>query len=165
MVSDKHRRRAAETLTARWQDPEFRAKMQRLGKAQDHPTGERHGNWKGGETRTNAGYVRVWNGTKYIPRSHAVWNAAHPNDPILPGEHIHHSNRIRDDDRPENLQKIAAGDHNSLHHKGRVWTPEHRAKAVAGMRKAQRQYTVKSCGNAHSGCRLCTPSRWPTKAP
>ena len=32
------------------------------------------------------------------------------------GEHVHHINCIRDDNRPENLVILAAGDHSSAHH-------------------------------------------------
>lgn len=63
--------------------------------------GAAHPNYKGG-WRDEFGYIHI--GKKL--RSHIVWNAAHPDDPILPGQVIHHRNEIKDDDRPENLEKL-----------------------------------------------------------
>jgi hypothetical protein len=40
-----------------------------------------------------------------LPRSHLVWNRAHPDDLVQPGEQVRHVNRVRDDDRIENLEK------------------------------------------------------------
>ena len=42
-----------------------------------------------------------------IARSHYVWDLTHPDDPVLPGEVIHHMNGQSLDDRPENLAKLA----------------------------------------------------------
>lgn len=50
-----------------------------------------------------------------IMRSHLVWNRAHPDDPVQKGEHVHHLNHVRDDDRVENLQKMNAAAHARLH--------------------------------------------------
>ena len=46
-----------------------------------------------------------------IRRSHLVWNENHPQNPVLPGEHVHHINGIRDDDRPENLLRMDSSEH------------------------------------------------------
>lgn len=93
--------------------------------------GEAAPNWRGGTYTVNGGYVRQrlteaeaarhptarrrsggsWN----IQRSHLVWNEAHPDDPVQPGEHVHHLNHVRDDDRIENLQKMKAGEHEAMH--------------------------------------------------
>ncbi|RDI73319.1 HNH endonuclease [Gaiella occulta] len=54
-------------------------------------------------------------GTFSIPRSHAVWNETHPNDVVQPGEHVHHENGIRDDDRAENLRRMDAAEHEGMH--------------------------------------------------
>lgn len=51
-----------------------------------------------------------------IMRSHYVWNLNNQDDPVQPGEVIHHINRMRDDDRIENLQKLSStAEHNALH--------------------------------------------------
>lgn len=46
---------------------------------------------------------------------------------LLPSEHVHHVNEIKNDDRPENLQYLSNSQHTSLHMKKR-WTPENRKK-------------------------------------
>lgn len=60
-----------------------------------------------------------------IPRSHLVWNRAHPEDLVEPGDEVHHVNRTPDDDRIENLRKLTP----SAHH------AEHRAERRERMRK------------------------------
>jgi hypothetical protein len=41
----------------------------------------------------------------YIARSHYVWNVAHPDDPVRPGQTVHHVNGDSLDDRPNNLER------------------------------------------------------------
>lgn len=91
-------------------------------------TGARNPRWTGGQWTLTSGYVRVGlteeearrhptaiKATKRrqwsIQRSHLVWNEHHPTDLVTSGEHVHHLNRIRDDDRIENLAKLTAADH------------------------------------------------------
>lgn len=70
-----------------------------------------------------ARYARVYTGRdeegrpRYIQRSHHVWNQHHPDDPILPGEYIHHVDHNRFNDAPANLRKLRAGEHQSYHAK------------------------------------------------
>lgn len=45
----------------------------------------------------------------------AVWNAIHPDDPIIQGEVIHHINGDHDDNTPSNLLKINQSDHGKYH--------------------------------------------------
>jgi hypothetical protein len=93
-------------------------------------SGSGHANWKGGESRDRTGYVRctitkqqaaLWptatlNSYRWsIMRSHKVWNLAHPGDVVTSGYQVHHLNGIRDDDRPENLQKLSIDDHYAVH--------------------------------------------------
>ncbi|MFW9899667.1 MAG: NUMOD3 domain-containing DNA-binding protein [Candidatus Thorarchaeota archaeon] len=51
---------------------------------------------------------------------HKIWNDHHPDDPILPGDGnvIHHKDFDYSNDDPNNLQKMKAFDHLSLHKKG-----------------------------------------------
>lgn len=58
---------------------------------------------------------RVTINGKRLYRSHAVWNAEHPDDLVLPGEIVHHQNENKADDVPENLEKMADVTHRSLH--------------------------------------------------
>lgn len=100
-------------------------------KAQGIYSGPGHPAWKGGEYR-NKGHIRAvldseeaarhptaikhsrsnhWT----IQRSHIVWNKAHPTDQVQVGDHIHHINGIRDDDRIENLVRLSGSAHIAMH--------------------------------------------------
>ena len=53
----------------------------------------------------------------YINRSHLIWNIHHPNDPVLPGQIIHHINNKSLDDRIENLAKAnSQSEHLKMYH-------------------------------------------------
>lgn len=92
--------------------------------------GAQHHHWRGGEWRLNSGYWRVTvsdveaaqmptaikhGGGWSLPRSHHVWNLANPDDPVVPGEVIHHIDHVRDHDVIENFQKLTASEHYALH--------------------------------------------------
>lgn len=101
---------------------------------------------------------------RYVMRSRVVWSETNPDDPLLPGEVIHHINRVRDDDRPENLQKFRTHAEHTLHHKtGWTQSAAHVRKRVQA--SAERQYTVKSCGKAHSSCAVCRPDLYVKMSP
>jgi hypothetical protein len=53
-----------------------------------------------------------------IKRSHLVWNRAHPDDPVLPGQLVVPLNGVRDDDRPENLEKLSDGVREKVRRRG-----------------------------------------------
>jgi hypothetical protein len=57
----------------------------------------------------------VFDDDTQMPRAHYVWLKTYPNDPILDGEVIHHKNENKEDDSPDNLEKITAFKHRSLH--------------------------------------------------
>lgn len=58
-------------------------------------------------------YARSKKGT--VVESHYIWWLNHPNDPILPGEVIHHINQNRQDNRIGNLTKLPRSGHTRLH--------------------------------------------------
>lgn len=65
-------------------------------------------------------YAKVYLGRingkpKYMQRSHAVWNAAHPDDPVRRGEHIHHIDHNPRNDDIANLAKLTKRAHAQLH--------------------------------------------------
>lgn len=76
--------------------------------------------FKAGRTGQRASRYHVYLGRvdgkpKYMPRSHWVWNQHHPDDPVQPGEHIHHIDHDKLNDEIANLQKLSAREHAELH--------------------------------------------------
>jgi hypothetical protein len=99
--------------------PEIRARIGRAG-SQNH-------NYRGG-WKDDFGYIHIGG----VLRSHVVWDASHPDDPIKHGEVIHHRNGVKNDDRPENLEKLSSQSvHASLHLRGKPKTPQHVRNQVA----------------------------------
>ena len=85
--------------------------------------GERNHQWKGGKTVTSHGYVLVkrpghpdadCRGYVYEHRLVAAATLARP---LLPGEHVHHLNGDRLDNRPENLAVLSQAEHGVAHRK------------------------------------------------
>lgn len=58
---------------------------------------------------------RVDGKPKYMQRSHWVWNQHHPDDPVQPGEHIHHIDHNKLNDDISNLRKLSATEHAEMH--------------------------------------------------
>jgi hypothetical protein len=157
MRTEKQREAARATLKRQWADPAFREMMRTRNRAAPHPSGPAHPRWKG-RGRHSGGYVTVRLPGGPVQLEHrVVWNATYPDDPILPGEVIHHINGVKDDNRPENLEKIASRLHTARHKTGTPQSAEHRARIGASGRKAERRYEVKACGKAHSSCAVCRP--------
>lgn len=77
--------------------------------------------------RHGSGYL-IFN-DRYVHR--AVWEEA--NGPIPKGFVVHHINGNKQDNRLENLQLMSHSEHSAQHHRGRVQTPEHKAKRLAAM--------------------------------
>ncbi len=55
-------------------------------------------------------YKKTVNG-KRIPRSHYVWNMNHPDNPVMPGEIIHHIDHNHQNDDIVNLAKLPDSKH------------------------------------------------------
>lgn len=96
----------------------------------DAHRGARNARWCGGAWKVKGGYYRrgltakeaakMPTATKHgkgwsIPRSHYVWNLAHPDDLVTKSDHVHHLNGRRDDDRAENLVKMDGEQHLKMH--------------------------------------------------
>lgn len=107
---------------------------------------ENNPNWGGGiwEGEDGRVFVRVPDGERrlhptirkdgYIQRYQYVWNTAHPEDPVRPGEVIHHKDEDKQNDDLSNLEKITQSEHARQHGLGR----KHTERARERMRQAQR---------------------------
>ena len=83
--------------------------------------GANHYRWRGGRSAAHkSGYVRVFTapGQERQLEHRAVWEAAH--GPIPPGHHVHHINRVKTDNRLENLVIVTNAEHQDLHRGERV---------------------------------------------
>lgn len=86
----------------------------RLRKPEDHPS------WKGGRRVTSNGYIEIYMPDHPRARGryvfeHIVVLEKKIGRPLREEEEVHHKNRIKTDNRPENLQPINSGDHTRLH--------------------------------------------------
>jgi hypothetical protein len=74
-------------------------------------------NWKGGQHTDKDGRVKVWDPVKkrYYNRAILVWMAAHPGETLGPGYVIHHKDEDKQNDVPENLEKLSLAEHAARH--------------------------------------------------
>jgi hypothetical protein len=131
--------------------PEVKAKISKKTRGEANP------NWAGGQWTSDEGriFVRVPDVERhlhptmrkdgYIQRYQYVWNTAHPEDPVLPGDVIHHLNEDPADDRLENLEKTTQSKHARDHALGRRHTPEARAR----MRASQKTRREREAEGSH----------------
>ena len=90
-----------------------------------HRYGKDSPNWKGGEYKS-MGYIYLLkpshhraNYWGYVKRCDLVMEKKKGRD-LSPGEVVHHKNKIKDDDRPENLRLFSSNSkHISYHHRQR----------------------------------------------
>lgn len=83
--------------------------------------GPKNPSWKGGRTKHSKGYVLILcPGHKradcrgYVPE-HVLVAEQMLGRPLKKNERVHHKNKKRDDNRPENLQVMTVREHQQLH--------------------------------------------------
>lgn len=111
--------------------------------------GPNHPRWKGGRWKHKSGYIYVYmpdhpdaNADSYVLEHH--WVAEQTiGRRISPGEHVHHQNHQRDDNRPENLMVMTKAEH-SRHHGGQTFAQYHAdhpdAKSESGKKGADARW-------------------------
>lgn len=92
------------------------------GRHGNHARGENNARWNNGRYRTSQGYIGI-----AVPEGHHLRQAhgyAYEHQLVMerklgrrlePGEHVHHMNHVRDDNRPENLEVVSIEEHALLH--------------------------------------------------
>jgi hypothetical protein len=105
------------------QPKRFRPGHNNRGKTGDH----NHG-WKGGITYDEGGYRLIKmpeharaNNQGYV-REHILVMEKKIGRPLKPGEIVHHINRIKTDNRPENLELMTVSTHISFHNIGNQYS-------------------------------------------
>jgi hypothetical protein len=87
--------------------------------------GPKHPSWNGGKRVTFSGYVEVRNKDHHRARKngyvfeHILVAEKKLGRKLNPNEQVHHKNKVKTDNRPENLEVIDAGEHARLHAKER----------------------------------------------
>lgn len=113
--------------------------------------GPEHKGWKGGRVRDKSGYVLVYtpghpqcNSHGYV-REHRLVMERELGRLLRPGEVVHHKDDDRSNNDPANLEVFATNaQHLAETLKGKVpnWTPEGRARTLAGARKPRRRKAI-----------------------
>lgn len=98
-TGDVHRARIAESQRKAWETKRERMAL-------------------GSRRKDSNGYwlVKVREGGGRWDKEHVLIAEQSISRKLLPGEHVHHINCIRDDNRPENLVVLQAGAHATAHH-------------------------------------------------
>lgn len=88
------------------------------GNAKRGKKGENAANWKGGKFKSKFGYILIWDSEykRYVPEHRKIMEE-YLGRKLLSNEDVHHINRIKDDNRIENLQVISHSEHTLLHEK------------------------------------------------
>lgn len=80
-------------------------------------SGSRHYRWQGGRSKVSDGYVELYmpehpraNRRKRVFEHIVVWENTHGRK-LRKGEHVHHLNGVKDDNRPENLMAMSSLEH------------------------------------------------------
>ena len=99
--------------------------------------GENHPSWKGGQTTDTKGYVFITmpnhpraNKRGYVKRARLVAEKTLGRY-LYPNEIPHHRNEIKGDDRPENIEVMTEGKHQSFHRK--------KEKRLRGLREVNKK--------------------------
>lgn len=79
--------------------------------------------------------VRVVFGGLYVHRSRAIL-ASKLGRPLLPSEHAHHGDEVREHDLPGNLAPLSAAEHNRHHKTGTHHTEAAKRRIGDGVRRA-----------------------------
>lgn len=111
--------------------------------------GSGHPLWKGGKVVDDDGYFRVRVGQRYVPE-HRLLMEQHLGRKLIRGEHVHHLNGDKQDNRLENLVVMGWREHGLLHKE---------AQPVLGRRWAQKYEACIDCGRTdreHYGRGRCS---------
>lgn len=110
---------ANNPMKGRHHTEETKAKM-RAAKNISHEPGEQAVNWQGGRPHDRHGYVLVYapdhpDAVGNYVREHRLVMEHVLGRRLMAEEHVHHSNEVKDDNRPENLRLMTRAEHTRHH--------------------------------------------------
>lgn len=80
--------------------------------------GKDHPNWKGGRPINGHGYTMLRIGKRKYKEEHREVLSKYLGRELKSNEHVHHKNRIKTDNRIENLQIVTRSEHRIIHNIG-----------------------------------------------
>ena len=102
-----------------------------VSKAKKGKRGELSSHWKGGRFISDNGYVMIWNPEtqKYNPE-HRIIMENHLGRKLNSNEDVHHKNKIKTDNRLENLEVLLKSSHTKLHENDDKHTRKNRSQCI-----------------------------------
>lgn len=110
------------------------------------PAGSLNHNWRGGRTRTAAGYICInvpdhpFADANGNVKEHRLVMEQKLGRLLTPAEHVHHLNEIKDDNRPENLAIMSRAEHAAAHG---LSTEARAMRSAAGKKGAEARWGKK----------------------
>jgi DNA-binding XRE family transcriptional regulator len=131
-----------EKTIKRYKQPHYKRSFKEIGFITGHQfRGFRQRGWKGGRIVTSQGYIEIREpnhphaSQRGYVKEHRLVMEQHIKRYLEHTEVVHHINRIRDDNRLENLIILTHSDHNAIHEENRNYANKFTEQQIIEIRK------------------------------